>query len=263
VRAAISKKKSVKAVGPSGIAAEMLKAADEDGVLWVTDICNAIVREGKIPTDWRKSWMVYVYKGKGDALECGSYRGIKLLDHVMKVFERVLEERLRRKVSIDDMQFGFRPGRGTTDAIFIIRQVQEKFLAKNKELWWIAFVDLEKAFDRVPREVWEVSWWALRRLGVEEWIVIAIKALYEDATTSVKSTQGETKEFGVNVGVHQGSVLSPLLLSIVLEALSMVFKEGLPWELLYADDLALLAECKEPVVGKDQALESRARREGS
>ena len=130
----------------------------------------------------------------------------------MKVFERVLEERLRRKVSIDDMQFGFRPGRGTTDAIFIIRQVQEKFLAKNKELW-IAFVDLEKAFDRVPREV---LWWALRRLGVEEWIVIAIKALYEDATTSVKSTQGESKEFGVKVRVHQGSVLSPLLFFIVL-----------------------------------------------
>ena len=89
---------------------------------------------------------VCVYKGKGDALECGSYRRIKLLDYVIKVFERVLEERLRRKVSIDDMQFGFRPGRGTTDAIFIIRQVQEKFLAKNMQLW-IAFVDLEKAFD--------------------------------------------------------------------------------------------------------------------
>ena len=50
----------------------MLKAAGEDGVFWVTDICNAIVREGKIPMDWRKSWMVCVYKGKDDALECGS-----------------------------------------------------------------------------------------------------------------------------------------------------------------------------------------------
>jgi hypothetical protein len=70
----------------------------------------------------------------------------------MKVFERVLDERLRRSVSIDDMQFGFRPGRGTTDAIFIIRQVQEKFLLKKQNLW-IAIVDLEKAFDRVPREV--------------------------------------------------------------------------------------------------------------
>jgi hypothetical protein len=80
-------------------------------------------------------------KRKGDALECGSYRGIKLLDHVMNVFERVLEERLRRRVSIDNMQFGFRSGRGTTDAIFIIRQVQEKFLAKTRESW-SAFVDL-------------------------------------------------------------------------------------------------------------------------
>jgi len=95
VRTAISKMKSGKAAGPSGIAAEMLKAAGEDGVTWVTDICNSIVREGKIPSDWRKSWLVCVYKGKGDALDCGSYRGIKLLDQVMKVFERVLEMRLR------------------------------------------------------------------------------------------------------------------------------------------------------------------------
>ena len=64
-----------------------------------------------------------VYKGKGDALECGSYRGIKLLDQVMKVLERVIEKRLRDKVQIDKMQFGFRPGRGTTDAIFIVRQM--------------------------------------------------------------------------------------------------------------------------------------------
>ena len=76
-----------------------------------------------------------VYKGKGDALQCGSYRGIRLLEHVLKVLERVIEARVRRIVKIDDMQFGFMPGRGTTDAIFIVRQLQEKFLAKKKDLW--------------------------------------------------------------------------------------------------------------------------------
>jgi hypothetical protein len=90
------------------------------------------VKEGRIPDDWKKSWMICVYKGKGDALNCGSYRGIKLLDQVMKVFERILETRLRSKVKLDDMQFGFRPGKGTTDAIFVIRQVQERFLEKKK-----------------------------------------------------------------------------------------------------------------------------------
>ena len=93
-------------------------------------------------------------------------------------------------------------------------------------------MDLEKVFDRVPREV---LWWALRRGGADEWIVNVIKAMYEYATTAVKFKSGESKEFGVKVGVHQGSVLSPLLFNIVLEALSKEFREGLPWEMLYAD----------------------------
>jgi hypothetical protein len=246
VRAAIANMKTGKAVGQSGIGAEMLKAAGEAGVSWVTDLCNVIVKEGKIPADWKKSWIVSVYKGKGDALDCGSYRGIKLLDQVMKVFEKVIEVKLRNRVKIDDMQFGFSPGKGTTDAIFIIRQLQEKFLDKKKELW-IAFVDLEKAFDRVPREV---LWWALRKLGVDEWMINVVKAMYDGSTTAVKLQGGESKEFEVQVGVHQGSVLSPLLFIIVLEALSKEFRGGLPWELLYADDLALLAESKAELMEK-------------
>src|SRR3989441_7730689 len=123
-------------------------------------VCNEVVRSGVVPVDWRRSWMVNVYKGKGNVLECSSYRGIKLVEHVLKVLERVIEARLRKTAKIDEMQFGFSPGKGTTDAIFIVRQVQEKFLGKQKELW-MAFVDLEKAFDRVPHEV---LWWALRHV---------------------------------------------------------------------------------------------------
>ena len=165
------------------------------GVQWVTDLCNKIVQECKISSDCRKIWMVKVYKGKGDALACGSYRGIKLLEHVMKVLERVIEKRVRSKLFINDMQFGFRPGRGTTDAILIVRQVQERFLEKKRDLW-MAFVDLEKASDGVPREV---VWWALRRSGVEEWLVTAIRAMYEDVTTAVKMQDGESDDFEVKV----------------------------------------------------------------
>src|SRR6267154_6405838 len=112
------------------------------------------------------------------------------------------------------MQFGFSPGKGTTDAIFIVRQVQEKFLGKQKELW-MAFVDLEKAFDRVPRDV---EWWALRHVGVEVWIIDVIKSMYEGITTSVKINGVESEDFEVKVGVHQCSVLSPMLFIIVLQA---------------------------------------------
>ena len=83
--------------------------------------------------------------------------------HAMKVLERVIEGRLRKIGKIDSMKFGFMSGRSTTDAISIVCQLQEKYLAKSKDLW-MAFVDLEKTFDRMPREV---VWWALRYLGVE------------------------------------------------------------------------------------------------
>ena len=76
---------------------------------------------------------------------------------------------------MENMQFGFTPGRGTTDAIFFIRQIHEKYLGKNKELFF-ALIDLEKAFDQIPREI---LWWALRKLGVEERLIQTVQAMYK------------------------------------------------------------------------------------
>ena len=151
VRSAIHKMKNDKSTGPTGVAAEMLKASGESGARWMSDLFNTVVKKGIIPEDWSKSWMVSIFRGKGDALECNSYRGITLLEHALKVFERVIEAKLREKLDIDDMQFGFSAGKGTTDAIFIVRQLQEKYW--NKTELWMVFIDFEKAFDRVLREV--------------------------------------------------------------------------------------------------------------
>ena len=89
----------------------------------------------------------------------------------------------------------------------------------------MAFVDLEKAFDGVPRKV---IWWALRKLGVDEWIVCLVQGMYSNARSRVRVGEGYSEEFEVKVGVHQGSVLSPLLFIIVLEALSREFRCGVP-----------------------------------
>ena len=101
----------------------------------------------------------------------------------------------------------------------------------------MAFVDLEKAFDRVPRKV---IGWALRKLGVDEWIVRLVQGMYSNARSRVRVGEGYSE---VKVGAHQGSVLSPLLFIIVLEALSREFRCGVPWdwEDLYADDLVIIA----------------------
>ena len=109
----------------------------------------------------------------------------------MKVYERVLEKRLRESVTIDAMQFGFMPGKGTTDAIFIVRQLQEKYLEKSKTLYF-AFVDLEKAFDRVPRKV--VSW-GLRRMQFCEWLVNVVMCTYKMCRTVVRTSQENSDKF--------------------------------------------------------------------
>ena len=122
-----------KAAGHIGVVSGIMKASGGFGSRWMTDLINNIVKEGCIPDDWRKSIMLPVYKGKGDPLVCGSYRAIKLLEQPIKVLERVLEKRIRCHVSIDNMQFGFMTGKGTTDAIFIMRQVQEKQTPSKEE----------------------------------------------------------------------------------------------------------------------------------
>jgi len=93
------------------------------------------------------------------------------------------------------MQFGFMKVKGTTDAIFMARQMQENYRVKDKKLYF-GFVDLEKAFDRVPREV--ISW-AVRKLGVEEWLVSAVMSMYTDAKTVVGTVYGNSKDFELKV----------------------------------------------------------------
>ena len=244
VNKAISKMKSGKAAGPSGIVVEMIKAAGDTGATMIGHLATAIIRDGKVPTDWEQSFIACLYKGNGDALDRGNYRGLKLTEQAMKILERIVDGLIRQVVSIDDSQFGFVPGRGTTDAIFVVRQLQEKYLAVNKRLY-MAFVDLEKAFDLVPQKV---ICWVLRKLGVEEWIVRLVQGMYANARSRVCVGEGFSKEFEVKVGVHQGSVLSPLLFIIVLEALSREFRAGVLWEDLYADDLVIIADSLEECV---------------
>ena len=152
----------------------------------ICDLADAIIRDGKVPSDWEQSFIVRLYKGEGGALDRVNYRGLKLTEQVMKVLKRLLDSLIRQVVSMDDSQFGFVPGRGTTDAIFVIRQLQEKYLAANKRLN-MAFLDPEKAFDQVPRKV---IWWALRKLGVDEWIVRLVQGMYSNARSCVHVGEG-------------------------------------------------------------------------
>lgn len=238
---AIKEMKMGKAAGPSEVCVEMIEASGEIGIDVMVELCQRVLDGKGMPDEWTLSVLIPIFKGKGDAMSCGAYRGVKLLEHAMKIVERVLEKRIRSMVNVDEMQFGFMPGKGTVDAVFILRRLQEEYRDKGKKLY-LCFVDLEKAFDRVPRKVME---WAMRKRGLPEAIVRAVMSLYEGARTRVRVGSELSEEFEVRVGVHQGSVLSPLVFAIVVDVVTEEAREGLMYEMLYADDLVLMSETME------------------
>ena len=148
------------------------------------------------------------------------------------------------KVSIN--QFGFISERSTIEAIFLIRQLMEKYQEKKKNLHMV-FIDLEKAYDRVPREI---LWWVLEKKKVPTKYIEVIKDMYEGATTHVKVGEDNSEEFPITIGVHQGSVLSPYLFVLVMDELTKDIQDEVPWCMLFADDIVLIDESREGVNSK-------------
>ena len=87
------------------------------------------------------------------------------------------------------------------------------------------FVDLEKAYDRVPRDI---IWWAIRKKNVGEEYIKVIQDMYYGCTTSVRTLIVSTESFEVKVGPHQGSALSPLLFITVMDVISNEVGRGPP-----------------------------------
>ena len=129
------------------------------------------------------------------------------------------------------------PGRSTVDGIFAVRQLVEKFRERGRNLVMV-FLDLEKAYDRVPREE---MWRCLRKKKVPEMYVRMIMEMYEGCTTTVRSEAGSSNEFEVKVGLHQGSALSPFLFITLLDVLTEGLAIEMPWNILFADDGFLCA----------------------
>ena len=147
----LGKMKKNKACGPDCLPIEVAKALGDEGAIWMTGVLNEAMREG-IPEEWITSTITPIYKQKRDPLECINLRGITLLSHTLKLWERVVESRLRKMVNISEKQYGFQPGKSTIQPLFCLRMLQEKHIKFGKELH-VVIVDLEQAYDRVPMEL--------------------------------------------------------------------------------------------------------------
>ena len=257
VKEALKRMKGGKAMGPDCIPIEVWKGLGDIAIVWLTKLFNLIFRANKMPEEWRRSILVPIFKNKGDVQSCTNYRGIKLMSHTMKLWERVIEHRLRRMTSVTKNQFGFMPGRSTMEAIFLVRQLMERYREQKKDLHMV-FIDLEKAYDKIPRNV---MWWALEKHKVPAKYITLIKDMYNNVVTSVRTSDVDTDDFPIKIGLHQGSALSPYLFALVMDEVTRGIQGDIPWCMLFADDVVLVDDSRTGVNRKlelwRQTLESK------
>ena len=171
------------------------------------------------------------------------------MSHTMKVWERIIEARLRDRVEISKQQYGFIPGKETTDPMFALRTLMEKYRESQRELHCV-FMDLEEAYDRVPREE---LWYCMRKSGIVEKYVQLVQDMYEESKTVVRCAVETREIFKVKVGLHQGSALNPFLFAVIMDRLTDEIRRELPWTMLFADDIVICEETREEV---ERRLES-------
>jgi hypothetical protein len=117
-----------------------------------------------MPDKWRQNILVPIFKNNGGVQSCTNYRGIKLISHTMKLWERIIEHRLREVTNVTENQFGFMPGRSTMEPIFLIRQLMERWKEQKKDLHMV---------------IW--------RRPMTKWLVMSCGGLYR-STKSQQST---------------------------------------------------------------------------
>jgi hypothetical protein len=132
------------------------------------------------------------------------------------------------------------PERSTMEAIFLIRQLIERCMDQKKGMYMI-FIDLENAYDKVPRNV---MWWVLQTHKVSSKYITLIKDMYDNVVTSVRISNGDTNDFLINIGLHQGSALISYLFALVMDEVTRDIQCGIPWCILFADDVVLVDESR-------------------
>ena len=180
----------------------------------LTEICNRIWRTGEWPIPWTQSLIITLPK-KGNLQLCQNYRTISLISHSSKGMLKVILNRLKPQAEeiIAEEQAGFRAGRSTTEQIFNLGVLCEKYLQHQQNMYHV-FIDFKKAFDRV----WHAALWAtMRRCNVGANLVRTIEQLYEKAKSAVQVNGSVGEWFRTTVGERQGCLLSPTLFNIFLE----------------------------------------------
>ena len=212
-----------KAGGKNGLLPELVKHVGTVFEEKMQELFEEVWKAEEVPKDWVDAVIVAIPK-KGDLAVCDNWRGISLLDVIGKVFARILQQRLQSvaDVELTESQCGFRRGCGCVDMVFCARQMVEKAI-EHRESLYMAFVDLRKAYDSVPRDA---MWRVLERYGIPPVMIRLIRSFHEDMKAELK-INGEALEgeIAVSNGLRQGCTMAPTLFNMFFNLVVEVWRQ--------------------------------------
>ena len=248
VKTAIKTLRNNKSPGKDNIPSEIWKLGGEVLENRLYKLIGMIWREEKTPDDWEEGILVPLHK-KGDRLTCKNYRGISLWSTAYKIFTIILYNRISvySETIVGEYQAGFRKNRSTTDQLFTIRQINEKYWEFNKYALHL-FIDYKQAYDSIHRpSMWNI----LKEMGIPSKLIRLTKTCYTNTKCSVRYGGKTTSSFTIRNGLKQGCILSPMLFNIVMEKVARTVTErqlGAQFRdlsincLAYADDVDVITE---------------------
>lgn len=246
---AIKMMKSNRASGPDEIPADIIKLIEEKHIGIIVDLYNTIYNTGIIPKEWLVSTFVAIPK-KPNAKECSDHRTVSLMSHSLKIFLKIMHQRIFIKLEqdISETQFGFRNAMGTREALFAFNVLTQRCMDVNQPVY-VCFLDYNKAFDKV-RHNHLVQMLRQKKLDMKD--IRIISNLYFNQTARVKERNDLSEEIEIQRGVRQGCVLSPMLFNLYSEEVTQravseetagVKVNGKPINnLRFADDTVVIAE---------------------
>jgi hypothetical protein len=244
VEETIRKMKNNRSPGEDSIVAELIKCGGKELIIKIHELINNIWRNEVMPEKWKTGIICPIHK-KGDKLLCGNYRGITLLNVVYKILSGVISKRLTvfAERILGRYQCGFRPNKSTTDQVFTIRQMMEKFYEHGTDIHFL-FIDFQQAFDSINRRELMKT---LIQLQIPPKLVRLVGTTLRETRARVKVQNKISAEFKFNTGVKQGDGLSAVLFNLALhKVVEAIDLKGTIFEkssqiCAYADDIAIAA----------------------
>ena len=249
----IKKLKRNKSNGPDRIPNEVFIEADEHTKDIYLEALNQVYTEEQIPQQWQHGEIKRLYKGKGTKGKCSNERGITLASNAGKLFERLLNNRIKVETKITESQAGGQKGIATADHLMILNALINQTKKNKKKELYITFLDVTKAYDKA----WlNAILYTMHKSGLtgKNWRIA--RELNKNLTATIKTQYGPTRIINIKDSIRQGGVLSVIEYANLMDEISKelhdlnignqkLWNNTISGCLLWMDDVALIHHDKE------------------